>query len=149
VRYAGAAAGSVTGIRLLTFAERKAPRPRIKSATPSRDGTLLKEVPPLPAMSALRWPPIVAQRKIRGHFRRVAGRTEAGQRRLLQGIREEASMDCRGVGPLAESLPRLLATADDVLHSFDPLLKKTSDAVDTVKAGVGDLFLAPPNCWTA
>jgi ABC-type transporter Mla subunit MlaD len=43
------------------------------------------------------------------------------------------------IGPLTDSLPPLLRTAEDLLHSMAPLLKKTGDAVDAVKLTVSDI----------
>jgi len=43
------------------------------------------------------------------------------------------------IGPLTEGLPRLLATAEDLLHNLSPLLQKTGEAVDSVKGGVNDI----------
>jgi ABC-type transporter Mla subunit MlaD len=142
VRYAGAAAGSVTGIRLLTFAEREAAETEAQKRNAVRvTVTLLKEVPPLPSDVRAS---LSSESMLSEKFVAISAGSPTAPKlangALLQG-HSGGGLDglFEAIGPLTESLPRLLATAEDLLHSLSPLLKKTSEAVDTVKNGVGDI----------
>lgn len=142
VRYAGAAAGSVTNIRLLTFAEREAGQTAEQKRNAVRiTVTLNKDVPPLPGdiRASLSSETLLSEKFIA----LSAGSPEApklANGAVLQG-HSGGGLDglFEAVGPLAESLPPLLKTAEDLLKSMDPLLKKTTDVVDTVKVTVSDI----------
>jgi phospholipid/cholesterol/gamma-HCH transport system substrate-binding protein len=142
VRYAGAPAGSVTNIRLLTAAEREA------AATPGQKRnavritlTLLKDLPPLPedVRASLSSETLLSEKFV-ALSAGSPGVPRLANGAILQG-HSGGGLDglFEAIGPLAESLPPLLKTAEDLLRSMDPLLKKTTDAVDTVKNGVGDI----------
>ncbi len=142
VRYAGAPAGTVTHIRLLSFAEREAGPTELEKRNAVRvTVTLLKEVPLLP--SDLR-ASLASETMLGEKFVALsAGSPDApklANGAILQG-HSGGGLDglFEVVGPLTESLSRLLATAEDLLHNFSPLLKKTGEAVDSVKNGVGDI----------
>ncbi len=142
VRYAGAAAGSVTNIRLLTFAEREAaPTEEQKRNAVRITVTLLKEVPPLPAdvRASLSSETLLSEK-----FVALSPGTPSAPKlangAVLQG-HSGGGLDglFEAMGPLAESLPPLLKTAEDLLKSMGPLLENTNQAITTVKTGVGDI----------
>ncbi len=142
VRYAGAMAGSVTHIRLLTFEEREAaPTAQQKKNAVRITVTLLKDVPPIPSDSKAS---LAAETLLSEKFVAFsAGSPEAPKLANGAVIQGNSGGGLDGlfetVGTLADSLPSLLKTAEDLLHGIDPLLKKTSEAVDTVKVGVNEI----------
>jgi ABC-type transporter Mla subunit MlaD len=142
VRYAGAAAGAVTNIRLLTFAEREAAETAEQKKNAVRvTVTLLKEVPPLPDDVRAS---LAAETLLSEKFVALSAGTPTAPKlangAILQG-HSGGGLDglFEAIGPLTENLPRLLTTAEDLLKSMDPLLKKTGDAVDSVNSVVKDI----------
>lgn len=142
VRYAGAAAGTVTNIRLLTFDERNAADTEEKKRNAVRVTiTLLKEMPPVPSDTRAS---LAAETMLSEKFVALTAGTPTAPKlangALLQG-HSGGGLDglFEAIGPLTESLPRLLATAEDLLKSMDPLLKKTGEAVDSVNSVVKDV----------
>ena len=142
VHYAGAPAGTVTHVRLLTFAERDAGATELEKRNAVRvTVTLLKEVPLLP--SDLR-ASLASETMLGEKFVALSAGSPSAPKlangAILQG-HSGGGLDglFETVGPLAESLSSVLATAEDLLHNFSPLLKKTGEAVDSVKNGVGDI----------
>ncbi|MEI9897220.1 MAG: MlaD family protein [Chthoniobacter sp.] len=142
VRYAGAAAGTVTAIRLLTFDEREA----AQSVEQKRNAvrvtvTLFKEVPPLPSDVRAS---LSAETMLSEKFVALSAGSPSVPKlangSILQG-HSGGGLDglFDAIGPLVESLPRLLGTAEELLHNIPPLLAKTGDAVDSVKAGVNEI----------
>ncbi|MEP6669368.1 MAG: MlaD family protein [Chthoniobacter sp.] len=142
VRYAGASAGTVTAIRLLTFAEREA----AESAEQKRNAvrvtvTLFKEVPPLPSDVRAS---LSAETMLSEKFVALSAGSPSVPKlangSILQG-HSGGGLDglFDAIGPLTEGLPRLLATAEDLLHNLSPLLAKTGEAVDSVKGGVNEI----------
>jgi ABC-type transporter Mla subunit MlaD len=135
VRYAGAAAGTVSAIRLLNVAEREAAEtPEQKRNAVRVTVTLLKELPPLPSDVRAS---LAAESMLGEKFVALSAGTVAAPKlangALLQGH------SGGGLDGLADSIGPLLATAEDLLHSIDPVLKKSSEAIDTVKLGVSDI----------
>ena len=135
VRYAGAIAGTVSGIRLLTVAEREAAEtPEQKKNAVRVTVTLLKGLPPLPSDVRAS---LGAESMLGEKFVALSAGTVSAPKlangALLQGH------PGGGLDGLAESIGPLLATAEDLLHGIDPVLKKTSEAIDTVKLGVNDI----------
>jgi len=142
VRYAGAIAGTVSDIRLLTTAEREAAEtPEQKKNAVRVTVTLLKELPPLPSdvRASLAAESMLGEKFVALSAGSVSA-PKLANGALLQG-HSGGGLDglFDSVGPLMESLPHLLATAEDLLHGLDPLLKKAGDAIDTVKGGVNDI----------
>jgi ABC-type transporter Mla subunit MlaD len=142
VRYAGAPAGAVTKIRLLTFAEREA----AEDAETKRNAvrvtvTLLKDLPPLPSDVRAS---LSSETMLSEKFVALSAGTPTAPKLAngawLQG-HSGGGLDglFEAIGPLADSLPPLLHTAEDILHSMTPLLKKTTDAVDAVKLTVSEI----------
>lgn len=142
VRYVGAPAGSVTNIRLLTLAERAAATtPEQRKNAVRVTITLDKDLPPLPndVRASLAAETLLSEKFVA----LSAGNPSAphlASGAILQG-HSGGGLDglFEAIGPVAESLPPLLKTAEDLLASMDPLLKKTTDAVDTVKTTVSDI----------
>jgi phospholipid/cholesterol/gamma-HCH transport system substrate-binding protein len=136
VRYAGAPAGTVTNIRLLTFAEREAGTTAEQKRNAVRITlTLHKDLPPLPddVRASLSSETLLSEKFIA----LTAGSPTApklANGAILQG-RSGGGLDglFEAIGPVAESLPSLVKTAEDLLKGLQPLLGKTSDAVDGVK----------------
>jgi ABC-type transporter Mla subunit MlaD len=142
VRYAGAPAGTVTNIRLLTFEERNAAETAEKKRNAVRiTVTLLKEVPPLPSDVRAS---LAAETLLSEKFVAFSAGSPSvpplPNGAILQG-HSGGGLDglFEAVGPLAESLPPLVKTAEDLLLSMKPLLEKTNDAVAAVKMTVGDI----------
>jgi ABC-type transporter Mla subunit MlaD len=142
VRYAGAAAGTVTNIRLLTFDERNAGDTEEKKRNAVRVTiTLLKDIPPVPSDTRAS---LAAETMLSEKFVALTAGSPTAPKlangALLQG-HSGGGLDglIESIGPLTESLPRLIATAEDLLKSMDPLLKKTREAVDSVNSVVKDV----------
>jgi ABC-type transporter Mla subunit MlaD len=142
VRYAGAMAGTVTNIRLLTFAEREAAQTEEQRKNAVRvTVTLLKDVPLIPSDVRAS---LAAETLLSEKFVALSAGTPTAPKlangAILQG-HSGGGLDglFEAVGPLAESLPHLLATAEELLKSMNPLLKHTGDAVDSVKVAVDDI----------
>ncbi len=135
VRYAGAPAGTVTNIRLLTPAEREAAPAEQKRNAVRITLTLLKELPPLPAdvKASLSSETLLSEKFVA----LSAGSSEGpklANHAVLQG-QSGGGLDglFEVIGPVAESLPSLVKTAEEMLKGIQPLLAKTGDAVDSVK----------------
>jgi ABC-type transporter Mla subunit MlaD len=142
VRYAGAMAGTVTNIRLLTFAEREAAQTEEQKKNAVRVTiTLLKDVPPIPSDVRAS---LAAETLLSEKFVALSAGTPSAPKlangAILQG-HSGGGLDglFEAVGPLAESLPRLITTAEDLLKTMNPLLKHTGEAVDSVKVAVDDI----------
>jgi ABC-type transporter Mla subunit MlaD len=142
VRYAGASAGTVTGIRLLTEQERAAAEtPEQKRNAVRVMVTLYKGMPLLPSdvRASLSQETMLSEKFVALSAGSVTA-PKLANGALLQG-HSGGGLDglFEAIGPLTESLPRLLATAEDLLKSMTPLLNKTSQAVDSVKGVVDDV----------
>jgi ABC-type transporter Mla subunit MlaD len=142
VRYAGAPAGTVTDIRLLSLEEREAAQTAEQKRNAVRvTVTLHKHMPPVPndVVASLSSETLLSEKFVA----LSAGSPSAPKlenKALLQG-QSGGGLDglFAAIGPLADSLPPLLKTAEDLLKSMDPLIKKTGEAVDSVKVVVNDV----------
>jgi ABC-type transporter Mla subunit MlaD len=142
VRYAGAPAGTVTNIRLLTFAEREAAEtPEQKRNAVRVTVTFYKEVPLIPSdvRASLSSETMLSEKFVA----LSAGTPEApklANAAILQG-HSGGGIDglFDAIQPITEALPHLLASVDEVLKGLNPLLKNVNSAVDTVKGGVNDI----------
>jgi len=136
VRYAGAAAGTVTNIRLLSFAEREsAPTPEQKKNAVRITVTLLKEVPPLPGdVRASLSSETLLSEKFVALTAGSPGAPKLAAGTILQG-HSGGGLDglFEAIGPVAESLPSLVKTAEEMLQGMQPLISRAGDAVDSVK----------------
>ncbi len=142
VRYAGAPAGTVTDIRLLTLEEREAGQtPQQKRNAVRVTVTLNKSMPPVPndVVASLSSETLLSEKFV-AFSAGTASAPKLENKALLQG-QSGGGLDglFAAIGPLADSLPPLLKTAEDLLKSIDPLVKKTGEAVDSVKVVVSDI----------
>lgn len=142
VRYVGAPAGSVTNIRLLTLDERAAATtPQQRKNAVRVTITLDKDLPPLPndVRASLAAETLLSEKFV-ALSAGTPGLPHLASGAILQG-QSGGGLDglFEAVGPLAESLPPLVKTAEEVIKGLDPLLKKTGDAVDTMKTTVADI----------
>lgn len=142
VRYAGAIAGTVTNIRLLTFDERQAAETEEQKGNAVRVTiTLLKDMPAVPSDVRAS---LAAETLLSEKFVALsAGSPEApklANGAVLQG-HSGGGLDglFEAITPVAEELPRLMATAKDLLKDMNPLLKKTGEAVESVQSVVKDV----------
>jgi ABC-type transporter Mla subunit MlaD len=142
VRYAGAPAGTVTNIRLLTFEEREAAKTEEQRRNAVRvTVTLLKDVPPVPSdvRASLSSETMLSEKFVA----LSAGSPEApklAKGTILQG-HSGGGIDglFEAIQPITDALPHLLASVDGVLKGMDPLLKNVNGAVDTVKGAINDI----------
>jgi len=139
VRYAGAAAGTVTNIRLLSFAEREAaPTAEQKRNAVRITITLLPEIPPLPAdvRASLSSETLLSEKFVA----LTAG--SPGSPKLASGVvlqgHSGGGLDglFEMIGPIAEQLPSLVKTTEDMLKSMQPLIAKAGEAVDGLRTDV-------------
>ena len=134
VRYAGAPAGSISAVRLLTFKERNAAETDGQKRNAVRvTATLRPDVPVLPADIRVS---IASDTLLSDKFLALSAGSPDGDKlaagTVLQG---EGSA---GLDSLLASIGPILRTADEALLEIGPLLKKTSVAIDTFKDGIGD-----------
>ena len=135
VRYAGAPAGTVTDIRLLTEEERKALPPEKRRNAVRVSVQLDEKLAPLPADVAVS---ISSDTLLSDKFIALSGGSPDAPRlanaAVLQG-QSGASID-----DLLNSLGPFLKNAEAAIAGLEPLLKKTGEAVEAVKAGVNDVL---------
>ena len=134
VRYAGAPAGSITAVRLLTFQERTDAGTDEQKRNAVRVTAMLREdVPPIPADVRVS---ISSDTMLSDKFVALSAGSPDGEKlaagTVLQG---EGSA---GLDALLSSAGPLLKTADEALRDVGPLLQKTSDAIDTFDKGIGE-----------
>ncbi len=134
VRYAGAPAGSITAIRLLTLDERAAGRSEEQKRNAVRvTATLRDDMPPLPSDARVS---IASDTLLSDKFVALAAGTPGGPQladgAVLQGH------GSTGLDALIASIGPILKTAEEALQGVAPLLSKTNDAIDTFKDGIGD-----------
>ena len=134
VRYAGAPAGAISSVRLLTFKERNAAETDAQKRNAVRvTATLRPDVPVLPADIRVS---IASDTLLSDKFIALSAGSPDGEKlaagSVLQG---EGSA---GLDSLLASIGPILRTADEALIEIGPLLKKTSGAIDTFKDGIGD-----------
>jgi ABC-type transporter Mla subunit MlaD len=140
VRYAGAPAGSVVGMRLLSLDERR------DSTGNQRNNAVRVTVelrPDVPKLSEDVRASLGSDTLLSDKFVALtAGAPDAPplaagvalQGRSSGGLEKLAD----SVGPLVDSIEPLLKKVDVVLQSIEPVLKKTGEAVETLKDGMGD-----------
>ena len=134
VRYAGAPAGAISAVRLLTFKERNAGATDAEKRNAVRvTATLRPDVPELPADIRVS---IASDTLLSDKFIALSAGSSDGEKlaagAVLQG---EGSA---GLDSLLASIGPILKTAEEALQEISPLLKKTSSAIDTFKDGIGD-----------
>jgi len=140
VRYAGAPAGSVIAMRLLSIAERRGAdgvqkdnavrvtvelRPTVPSLTEDVQASLSSDTLLSDKFVALSAGSPDAPLLSAGVI--IQGRNSGGLDRLADSI-----------GPLVSSVEPLLKKVDTILQSVEPVIKKTGEAVDVLKGGLGD-----------
>ena len=135
VRYAGAPAGTVTAIRLLTEQERNA-LPKEKRANAVRVSlTLDEKLAPLPGDVGVS---IAADTLLSDKFIALSGGSPDALR-----LADGAVLQGHGGGNIDElinSIGPFLEKAQSAIAGIEPLLMKTSEAVDAVKTGVNDIL---------
>ena len=135
VRYAGAPAGTVTDIRILSEKERNALPPEKRRNAVRVSIQLEENLAPLPADVAVG---ISADTLLSDKFIALSGGSPDAPRlanaAVLQG-QNSGSID-----DLIASLGSFLKNAEGTISGLEPLLMKTSEAVDAVKAGVNDVL---------
>jgi ABC-type transporter Mla subunit MlaD len=140
VRYAGAPAGSVIAMRLLSIEERR------DAAGHQRENAVRITVelrPDVPKLSEDVHASLGSDTLLSDKFVALsAGSPDAPA--LASGValqgRSSGGLEklADSIGPLADSLEPLLKRVDSVLQSIEPVLKKTGEAVETLKDGMGD-----------
>lgn len=134
LRYAGAPAGHVSHIRLLTFDERIAAKTEAEKRNAVRvTATLLRDVPPLPADVRVS---IASDTLLSDKFVALSAGSPDGPKLAANTVLQGVSGG--GLDALFDSVGPVLRTVDETLHDIGPLLKKTTAAVDTFKDGIGD-----------
>lgn len=136
VRYAGAPAGTVTNIRLLTDEE------RIASANAAVRVTveLFDSVPPLPEdVRASLGSDSLLSEKFVALSAGSPDRPKLPNNALLRGA-GSGGLDklFDSVGPLVESVDSLVLQLGKTLRGFDVVVDKTGDTIDTFHKGIGD-----------
>ena len=135
VRYAGAPAGTVSAIRLLTEDERKSLPPEQRKNAVRVSLQLDEKLAPLPGDVAVS---ISSDTLLSDKFIALSGGS-ADAPRLANG----ATLQGHGGGNIDELINAIgpfLDKAQDAIAGIEPLLKKTSEAVDAVKIGVNDVL---------
>jgi len=140
VRYAGAPAGSVIAIRLLSIAERRDATGHQRDNAVRVTVALRPSVPPLPEdiHASLSSDTLLSDKFVA----LSAGSPDAPPLAagvVLQG-QNSGGLDklADSFEPVVGSIAQLLKKVDTVLDSVEPVIKKTGDAVDTLKSGLGD-----------
>ena len=135
VRYAGAPAGTVTAIRLLTEEERIA-LPKEKRGNAVRVSLQLDDkLAPLPGDIAVS---ISSDTLLSDKFIALSGGSADAPR-----IADGALLQGHGGGNIDELISAIgpfLEKAQTAIAGIEPLLMKTSEAVDAVKMGVNDIL---------
>lgn len=144
VRYAGARAGKVSAVRLLTPSEREAAATEAERRNAVRVTLLLDDdVPLIPEDTRVS---LSADTMLGEKFVALSAGSSSAPKlangALLQG-QGSGSLDTliEAIGPLVESIPPLVdslkplvKTADEALRGVSPLLKRAGDTIDTVNA---------------
>ena len=134
VRYAGAPAGSITAVRLLTFKERNAAETDAQKRNAVRvTATLRPDVPALPADLRVS---IASDTMLSDKFVAFSAGSPDVDKLAAGAVLQGEGSD--GLDSLLASIGPILRTADEALQEIGPLLKKTSVAIDTIKDGIGD-----------
>jgi ABC-type transporter Mla subunit MlaD len=134
LRYAGAPAGHVSNVRLLTFDERNAAKTDAEKRNAVRvTATLLPDVPPLPADVRVS---IGSDTLLSDKFVALTAGSPDGPKLAANTVLQGVSGG--GLDSLLDAVGPVLRTVDDTLRDITPLLKKTTAAVDTFKDGIGE-----------
>lgn len=140
VRYAGAPAGAVTGVRLLTAAERAAAPEEQRQNAVRVTVEMSDSVPPIPADTkiTLSSDTLLSEKFVAFSAGSVTA-PKLANGSVLQGS-GSSGLDgvAEKIGMLVDSLDPLLAAVEKTLLQFDPLLAKTGDAVQTLKDGMAE-----------
>ncbi len=131
VRYAGAPAGTVTDIRLLTEAERNALPPDKRRNAVRVTVQLDEKLAPLPADIAVG---ISSDTLLSDKFIALSGGSPDAPRLANAAVLQGQSGG--SIDDLINSLGPFLKNAEAAIAGLEPLLKKTGEAVDEVKVGV-------------
>ncbi|MDB6173891.1 MAG: Mammalian cell entry related domain protein [Chthoniobacteraceae bacterium] len=135
LRYAGAPAGAVTGVRLLTAQERLAAPADRKGNAVRVSLRLFEGVPLLPAdVKASLGSDTLLSEKFIALSAGTADAEKLGDDAILQGS-GSGSID-----NLVNSIGPILQSVDTALASIQPLVASTTVAVETLKTGFTDLF---------
>jgi ABC-type transporter Mla subunit MlaD len=142
VRYAGASAGEVSAVRLLTADERLTTGEEQKRNAVRVTLTLRKDLPPVPADTrvSLSSDTLLGEKFV-ALSAGSASAPKLANGALLQGhgsgsidtLIEAIGPLVESITPLVESLQPLVKTADEALRGVHPLLQKTGDVMDSVK----------------
>ena len=135
VRYAGAPAGTVSAIRLLTEQERNALPPEKRRNAVRVSVQLDEKLAPLPGDVTVS---ISSDTLLSDKFVALSGGSPDAPR-LANG----ASLQGNGGGnidDLINSIGPFLTKAQAAIEGIEPLLIKTGEAVDAVKVGVNDVL---------
>ena len=135
VRYAGAPAGTVTDIRLLTEEERKALPPEKRRNAVRVTIQLDEKLAPLPADVAVS---ISSDTLLSDKFIALSGGSPDAPRLANAAVLQGQSTG--SIDDLINSLGPFLKNAEAAIAGLEPLLKKTGEAVDAVKVGVSDVL---------
>jgi phospholipid/cholesterol/gamma-HCH transport system substrate-binding protein len=143
VRYAGAPAGHVSAMHLLSPAERDAASGNEKQNAVRVTLLLRDDVPQIPADTrvSLSSDTLLGEKFVALSAGTVNAPKLANGARLQGGGSGSIDTLIESIGPLvdalvplADSLQPLVKTADEALRGVPPLLKKTTDVMDTVGA---------------
>jgi ABC-type transporter Mla subunit MlaD len=140
VRYAGAPAGSVIGVRLLTAEERAAAPEEQRRNAVRVTVELADSVPPVPEDTKITLSSdTLLSEKFVAFSAGSATVPKLAVGAVLQGT-GASGLDgiAEKVSSLVDSLDPLLRAVENTLKGFDPLLVKTGEAVDTLKEGMGE-----------
>ena len=134
LRYAGAPAGAVSGIRLLTFKERIAgPTDTAKRTAVRVTATLRPDVPPLPADVRVS---ISSDTMLSDKFIALSAGSPDGPKLAATTVLQGQSGG--GLDALLDSVGPVMRTLDETLRDISPVLKNTNHAIHTFKDGIGD-----------
>ena len=139
-RYAGAPAGAVVAMRLLTRDERQNADPDRKQNAVRVTIELRPDVPAFPEdVQASVGSDTLLSEKFVAISAGTADLPAIKPGLVLQG-RSSGGLEklADTFGPLVASMEPMIKSVDTVLKEMGPLLKKTGDAVDTLKDGMGD-----------
>ena len=140
VRYAGALAGTVVGVRLLTAGERAAAPPERQHHAVRVTVELLEGVPEIPHDTRISLASdTLLSEKFVAFSAGSATAPKLASGSVLQGA-AAGGLDgvTEKIGGLLDALDPLVKTMEGTLKAFDPLLAKTGEAVDTLKTGMGE-----------
>lgn len=140
VRYAGAPAGSVVGVRLLSAEERAAAPEEQRRNAVRVTVELAESVPAIPddAKITLSSDTLLSEKFV-GFSAGSATAPKLADGAVLQGA-GSSGLDgvAEKISALVDALNPLLQAVETTLKQFDPLLAKTGEAVDTLQEGMAE-----------